>query len=56
MGKQDNRLHMICVREHIDGLNLFDALAVFAKEQQVAPLGLRVAGDIHHPRGCKAHE
>jgi len=39
---------MIRMREHIDGLNLFDFIAALCQKAQVALLGLGVAGDIDH--------
>lgn len=50
LGKQDNRLHMVRVREHVDGLDLFDAVAALCEEEQVAGERFRVAGDVDDAR------
>ena len=49
-------LDMVRMREHIDGLNLFDFIAALCQKAQVALLSLGVAGDIDYLFRREGHE
>lgn len=49
-GKQTHNFDMVRVREHVDGLDLFDAVAALCEEEQVAGERFRVAGDVDDAR------
>ena len=46
LGQLDNRLNMVCVREHIHGLNLFDFISVFDEIFKVSFLSFGVTGNV----------
>ena len=55
LGKQDNCLHVICMRKHIDGLYFFDLIAVSDKKHQISCKSFGVAGHIHNGFRCELY-
>ena len=55
LGKQDNRLDVLRVREHVHGLHGGD-FVFCAQEVQVAGLGGGIAADVHDPVGFRIED